>query len=101
MPHGVDLLRCLERVRSARNTEESTSCTLSTKIEPDSRGSSPAMTRVLIRLHEILVDDGTGVKPLVDKTLPLQPFDLVVDVLHIELAVGIDIGAIAGHLLDR
>src|SRR5437899_5866437 len=44
MPHGVDLLRCLERVRSAQNTEESTSCTLSIKIEPDSRGSSPAMT---------------------------------------------------------
>src|SRR5260370_15158441 len=31
MPHGVDLLRCLERVRSAQNTEESSSCTLSTK----------------------------------------------------------------------
>src|SRR5689334_20736671 len=44
MPHGVDLLRCLERVRSAQNTEESTSCTLSTKIEPDSRGSSRGMT---------------------------------------------------------
>src|ERR1700721_3128506 len=45
MPHGADLLRCLERVRSAQNTEESTPCTLSTKIEPDSRGTSPAMTR--------------------------------------------------------
>src|SRR4030088_1670434 len=44
MPHGVDLLRCLERVRSARNTEESTSCTLSTKNEPDSRGLVPGMT---------------------------------------------------------
>src|SRR5437764_4147523 len=44
MPHGVDLLRCLERVRSAQNTEESTSCTLSTTIEPDSRGTSPGMT---------------------------------------------------------
>src|SRR5450755_530476 len=44
MPHGVDLLQCLERVRSAQNTEESTSCTLSTKIEPDTRGSSPGMT---------------------------------------------------------
>src|SRR2546430_2690691 len=44
MPHGADLLRCLERVRSAQNTEESTSCTLSTTIEPDSRGTSPAMT---------------------------------------------------------
>jgi len=38
MPHGVDLLPCLERVRSAQNTEESTSCTLSITIEPDSRG---------------------------------------------------------------
>src|SRR5450631_4787296 len=44
MPHGVDLLQCLERVRSAQNTEESTSCTLSTKIEPDTRGTGPAMT---------------------------------------------------------
>src|SRR6266705_1864254 len=44
MPHGADLLRCLERVRSAQNTEESTSCTLSIKIEPDSRGTSPGMT---------------------------------------------------------
>ena len=43
MPHGADLLRCLERVRSAQNTEESTSCTLSTKIEPDSRGLVPAI----------------------------------------------------------
>jgi putative endonuclease len=43
MPHGVDLLRCLERVRSAQNTEESTSCTLSTKIEPDTRGLVPAI----------------------------------------------------------
>src|SRR3981189_1890710 len=45
MPHGVDLLRCLERVRSAQNTEESTSCTLSRTIEPDSRGTSPGMTK--------------------------------------------------------
>src|ERR1700735_3984662 len=45
MPHGADFLRCLERVRSAQNTEESTPCTLSTKIEPDSRGTSPAMTK--------------------------------------------------------
>src|SRR3954447_14058943 len=44
MPHDVDLLPCPERVRSAQNTEESTSCTLSTKIQPDSSGSSPAMT---------------------------------------------------------
>src|SRR5437867_7871809 len=45
MPHGADLLRCLERVRSAQNTEESTSCSLSIKIEPDTRGTSPAMTK--------------------------------------------------------
>src|SRR5579862_1724577 len=43
MPHGVGLLQCLERVRSAQNTEESTSCTLSTKIEPDTRGLDPAI----------------------------------------------------------
>src|SRR5207245_7778796 len=43
MPHGADLLRCLERVRSAQNTEESTSCTLSIKIEPDTRGLVPGI----------------------------------------------------------
>src|SRR5207245_2906368 len=43
MPHGADLLRCLERVRSAQNTEESTSCTLSIKIEPDTRGLDPGI----------------------------------------------------------
>jgi hypothetical protein len=43
VPHGVDLLWCLERVRSAQNTEESTSCTLSIKIEPDSRGLVPGI----------------------------------------------------------
>jgi hypothetical protein len=43
VPHGVDLLPCLERVRSAQNTEESTSCTLSRTIEPDSRGLVPAI----------------------------------------------------------
>src|SRR6266540_5026538 len=42
--HGVALLPCLERLRSAQNTEESTSCTPSTKIEPDSRGTRPGMT---------------------------------------------------------
>jgi hypothetical protein len=29
---------------NAQNAEESTPCTTSTKIEPDSRGTSPAMT---------------------------------------------------------
>src|ERR1700722_4091302 len=48
MPHGADLLRCLERGRSAQNTEESTPCTLSTKIEPDSRGTSPGMTNFAV-----------------------------------------------------
>src|SRR5581483_9184862 len=65
-------------------------------------GSSPAMTKASsIRLHIGLVDDGLRIKTLVDEALLLQPFDLVVDVLHVELAVGIDIGAIADHLLDR
>ena len=40
-------------------------------------------------------------KSLVDETLLLQPFDLVADILHIQLAVGIDIGAVAHDLLDR
>src|SRR5947209_15240006 len=43
MPHDVDLLPCPERVRSAQNTEESTSCTLSTKIQPDSSGLVPTV----------------------------------------------------------
>src|SRR2546428_12005341 len=49
MPHGADLLRCLERVRSAQNTEESTSCTLSIKIEPDTRGLVPGIHVFLVR----------------------------------------------------
>src|SRR5207253_2029076 len=53
-----------------------------------------------IRLHIFFRDDGVDAKSLVDKTLLLQPFDLVADVFHVELAVGIDIGAIADHLLD-
>ena len=36
--HGVVSFPCLERVRSAQNTEESTSCTLSTKNQPDKPG---------------------------------------------------------------
>src|SRR5579859_3581419 len=66
-------------------------------------GSSPAMTKetVSIRLHEILVDDGVRAKTLVDKALALQPFDLVVDILDVELAIGIDVGAVADHTLDR
>src|SRR5258705_11389366 len=56
MPHGVDLLRCLERVRSAQNTEESTSCTLSIKIEPDSRGLVPG-------IHVLLHDNGKVLLP--------------------------------------
>jgi hypothetical protein len=54
-----------------------------------------------IRLHEILVDDRIRIKTLIHETLALQPFDLVVDVPDVKLAVGIDIGAIADHLLDR
>src|SRR3954463_11565638 len=54
-----------------------------------------------IRLHEFFCDDRIRVEALVGKTLLLEPFDLIVDVLHIQLAVGIDIGAIADHLLDR
>src|SRR5436305_8961269 len=36
---------------NAQNTAESTSCALSTKIKPDSRGSSPAMTKSISVLH--------------------------------------------------
>src|SRR5215472_831390 len=53
-----------------------------------------------IRLHIGLVDDGIGIEPLVDKALLLQPFDLVVDVLDVELAARIDIGAVADDLLE-
>src|SRR5262245_1046351 len=67
--------------------------------------ASLAMTVVAascsIRLHIFLRDNGIDRKPLVDKALLLQPFDLVADILHVELAVGIDIGAVAHHLLDR
>jgi hypothetical protein len=38
MPHGVDPFRCPDTSLNARDTGESTSCALSTKIEPDSRG---------------------------------------------------------------
>src|SRR5262249_14453444 len=47
---------------NAQNAEESTPCTLSIKIEPDSRGTSPAMTSVLAwqacALPRSLVRDG-------------------------------------------
>ena len=43
--HGVDpFFSCPERRQIALNTEESTPCTLSTKTQPDSRGSSRRMT---------------------------------------------------------
>src|SRR5665647_3839111 len=45
-----------------------------------------------IRLHKIPGDDIGGAKSLVDEALRLQPFDLVADILDVELAVGIDIG---------
>src|SRR6266849_5414670 len=54
-----------------------------------------------IRLHIVLGDDRIGREPLVHKTLFLQPAYLVADIFDVELAVGIDIGAVADHLLDR
>jgi hypothetical protein len=44
VPHGVDPLPCPERRQIALNREESTPCAMSTKIKPDSRGSSPGVT---------------------------------------------------------
>jgi hypothetical protein len=44
MAHGVALLPYLGTLANARNAEESTPCTLSRKIKPDSHGSSPGMT---------------------------------------------------------
>src|ERR671918_2536437 len=43
MRHGVRPLPCLEHWRMIENPEESTPCTLSIKIEPDSRGLDPAI----------------------------------------------------------
>src|SRR3954452_4738077 len=61
--HGVDLLPCLERVRSAQNIEESTSCTLSTKIQPDSSGLDPAIHPLRRSLAKRM---DTRVKPAYD-----------------------------------
>src|SRR5690242_2009233 len=63
MQHDVRFLPCLDRVRSDRSAEESTSCTLSTKIEPDSRGSSPAMTIDRSQQVEMLSMWSTGPFP--------------------------------------
>jgi hypothetical protein len=41
MPHGVDPFSCPEYRPDARNRLESTPCNLSTKTQPDSRGTSP------------------------------------------------------------
>src|ERR1700704_5853290 len=54
-----------------------------------------------IRLHIVFGNDRVGIESLVDETLFLQPRDLVADIPNIELAVGVDIGAVADHLLDR
>src|SRR5438874_6740387 len=40
---------------NAQNTAESTSCALSTKIKPDSRGSSPAMTTESARAISLIL----------------------------------------------
>ena len=66
-----------------------------------SRRMKPRTGEYSIRLHKIPGQDRIDRKSLVDKTLPLQPFDLVGDIVHIELAVGIDIGAVADHLFER
>src|SRR3954453_17880777 len=57
--------------------------------------------QALVRLHIFAGNDRVDAESLVDKTLFLQPRDLVADVLDVEFAVGIDIGAVAHHLLDR
>src|SRR3981189_381955 len=54
-----------------------------------------------IRLHIVFGNDRVCIESLVDETLFLQPCDLVADILDVELAVGIDVGAVADHLLDR
>src|SRR5947199_10646449 len=53
-----------------------------------------------IRLHILVGYDRVGTKSLVDETLLLQPADLVCHVPHVELAVRIDIGAVADYLLE-
>jgi len=44
MPHGVDPFSCPDTLGRVRNRVESTSCPMSTKTQPDSRGTRPAMT---------------------------------------------------------
>src|SRR4029079_17875454 len=44
----LDPSPCPKTSPNAWNTEESTPCALSTKIKPDSRGSSPRMTTALL-----------------------------------------------------
>ena len=47
MPHGLIPSPCPRTSPNAWNREESTPCALSTKTQPDSRGTSPAMTRFI------------------------------------------------------
>jgi hypothetical protein len=47
-------------VRSAQNTEESTSCTLSIKIEPDTRGLDPAIHDFSLRRQDVDARDKPG-----------------------------------------
>jgi hypothetical protein len=56
MPHGVDPFRCPDTSLNARDTGESTSCALSTKIEPDSRAQPPEMTALLKQITSIKVE---------------------------------------------
>src|ERR1700687_4142337 len=70
-------------------------------LQRERRSRSAGMTVASIRLHIVFGNDRVGREPLVHKTLFLQPVDLVADIFDVELAVGVDIGAIADHLLDR
>src|SRR5674476_1005234 len=54
-----------------------------------------------IRLHKVVGNNEVGIESLVDETLLLQPVYLAADILDVELAGRVDIGAVADHLLDR
>src|ERR1700730_14428520 len=47
MQHGVDLHSCPGTLADVHDRVESMPCASSTKTQPDSRGSSPAMTKIV------------------------------------------------------
>src|SRR4051812_3660603 len=89
-------------------TTATTSPEPTAKETPSSTSSVPkrwpiwsAISSISIRLHVIFCDDRIDRKSLIDESLLLQPAELVGDVVDVEPAFRVDIGAVADHLLDR